>query len=166
MSTLIELALRAVLVGVGATLVMDVWALAIRRLGVRSLDLGLLGRWIGHLAHGRWAHARIADATPIRHERLIGWCAHYTIGVAFAGLLLAINGLDWARSPSLGPALAIGLATVVAPLFVLQPALGLGVASSKTPTPAFNALKSVVTHTVFGLGLYLAAAALAPIALP
>ncbi|MCC6622246.1 MAG: DUF2938 domain-containing protein [Deltaproteobacteria bacterium] len=164
MGVFIELALRAVVIGVGATLVMDVWALALRRLGVRSLDMGLLGRWIGHLRRGRWAHARIADAAPIAHERLIGWCAHYTIGVTFAGLLLALYGLGWARSPSLGPAIVIGLATVVAPLFVLQPALGLGVASSKTPTPAFNAVKSVVTHTVFGLGLYLAAAALAALA--
>ncbi|MGO9828506.1 MAG: DUF2938 family protein [Myxococcaceae bacterium] len=52
------------------------------------------------------------------------------------------------------PALFIGLVSVVAPLFILQPALGAGIASSKTPRPVFNSLKSVVTHTVYGCGLY------------
>ena len=81
------------------------------------------------------------------------------IGIAFAGLLIGTFGLGWARSPTLLPALAIGLVTVVAPLFVLQPALGLGIASSKTAAPVFNCTKSIVTHGVFGLGLYLAALA-------
>ena len=44
---------------------------------------------------------------------------------------------------------------------VMQPALGLGVASSKVPNPAGARLKSVATHTVFGLGLYLSALLLA-----
>jgi hypothetical protein len=41
----------------------------------------------------------------------------------------------------------------------MQPALGLGVASSKTPNPQQARLKSLATHTVFGIGLYLAAVA-------
>jgi len=89
----------------------------------------------------------------------IGWCAHYATGIAFAALLLSTFGLKWARSPSLLPALFIGVVTVLAPLLILQPALGAGIASSKTPTPVFNSLKSLVTHTVYGFGLYLAALA-------
>src|SRR5690606_32979234 len=88
---------------------------------------------------------------------LLGWGAHYGIGMTFATLLLVSFGLDWARAPSLGPALFIGLVTVVAPLFVLQPALGAGILSRKTARPAFNVIKSVGTHTVFGLGLFVAA---------
>jgi hypothetical protein len=49
----------------------------------------------------------------------------------------------------------------VAPLLILQPALGAGIASSKTPTPVLNSIKSLVTHTVYGFGLYLAALATA-----
>jgi DUF2938 family protein len=151
--------LRALYVGVGATLVMDLWAALLRRFGVPSLDFALLGRWIGHLPAGRWMHRSIAKAEPVRGERLIGWCAHYSIGVAFAALLLATFGLGWARSPTPLPALVIGLVTVIAPLFVLQPALGAGIASSKTAAPLFNSCKSVVTHIVYGVGLYLAALA-------
>lgn len=157
----VEFAVRAVVIGVGATLVMDGWAFLLRRFGIPSLNFAFLGRWIGHLPKGRWLHDSIAKSPPIRGELLMGWGAHYSIGIAFSTLLLAVFGLRWARSPSLLPALFIGIVTVVAPLFVLQPALGAGVASSRTPAPVFNSVKSVVTHTVFGLGLYLAAVATA-----
>ncbi len=161
MSETVEFVVRSVVVGVGATLTMDVWAAVLRRFGVPSLDFGLLGRFIGHLPEGRWFHQSIAKSAPVRGERLLGWCAHYSIGVGFAALLLAVFGLTWARSPTPAPAVLIGMVTVVAPLFVLQPALGAGVASSKTPRPVFNSVKSLITHLVFGLGLFLAADATA-----
>lgn len=161
MNRTIEFVLRAASIGIGATLVMDAWAFLLRRFGVPSLNFALLGRWIGHLPEGRVIHESIAKARPVRCERLIGWCAHYSIGIAFAALLLSIFGLAWARAPSWLPALAIGVVTVVAPLFVLQPALGAGIASSRTPRPLFNSAKSLVTHTVFGVGLYLGALATA-----
>ncbi len=61
------------------------------------------------------------------------------------------------------PALFIGVVTVVAPWFILQPALGAGIASSRTPKPLFNAIKSLVTHIVFGIGLFVAALVLAAV---
>jgi hypothetical protein len=155
----VEFVLRAVLIGVGATMVMDLWALLLEKFGVPALNLAFLGRWLGHLPEAKWIHPSIAKAAPVRGERLIGWCAHYSIGIGFAGVLLVTFGLNWARSPALLPALVIGVVTVVAPLFVLQPAFGLGIASSKTPKPVFNCVKSLVTHTVYGFGLYLAALA-------
>lgn len=161
----IELVLRTILIGAGATMAMDVWAALLRRFGVPSLNFAFLGRWIGHLTHGRWFHESIAKAAPVRGELLLGWIAHYSIGISFAALLLAVVGLRWARSPTLLPAVVVGIVTVLAPLLILQPALGAGIASWKTPTPVFNSVKSLVTHTVFGVGLYLAArltAALVP----
>jgi hypothetical protein len=161
MSTTYEIAARSILIGVGATLAMDIWAAVLRRFGIPSMRFELLGRWVGHLPRGRWFHESIANAAPIRGELLIGWCAHYTIGISFAALLLATFGLSWARSPTLSPALFIGIVTVLAPWLVLQPALGAGIASSKTPRPVFNSFKSLVTHAVFGVGLFLAAHATA-----
>jgi hypothetical protein len=162
----LELVLRVVAIGAGATVVMDLWALLLRRFGIPSLNFAFLGRWIGHLREGRCIHPSIARASPVRGELLIGWLAHYSMGISFAALLVAVFGLEWARAPSLGPALFVGIATVVAPLFILQPGLGAGIASSKTPRPVFNSLKSVVTHTVYGLGLYLAALATASLIPP
>jgi hypothetical protein len=157
MSSTVELLARAVAIGVGATLVMDLWALLLRQLGVPSLDFAMLGRWLGHLGDGQLVHDSIARAAPVRGERVLGWVAHYSIGVSFAGLALVVFGIDWARSPDLGRALLVGVVTVAAPLLILQPALGAGVASSKTATPLLNTLKSIATHTVFGFGLYAAA---------
>jgi hypothetical protein len=155
--TAIEFVLRAIFIGAGATLIIDTWAALLRRVGVPSLNMAFLGRWIGHLLAGQFLHASIANAAPVRRESLLGWLTHYAIGVSFAGVLLAIFGLAWARSPSFGPALLVGLGTLPAPLFVLQPALGAGIASTKTPHPIFNTFKSLTTHAVFGLGLFWAA---------
>jgi hypothetical protein len=152
-----EIAFRSILIGAGATLTMDLWAALLRRFGIPSLRFEHLGRWVGHLRKRRWIHEDIARTPPIRGERLIGWCAHYAIGISFAALLLRTFGLEWARSPTLGPALFIGIVTVLAPWLVLQPALGAGIASSKTPRPLFNGFKSLITHAVFGVGLFLAA---------
>lgn len=159
MSTTTELIVRSIVIGGGATMTIDLWAAGLRRLGVSSLDFALLGRWIGHLPSGRFIHERIAQTAPVRGERLIGWGAHYSIGVGLAALWLAIGGSEWARSPTLAPAVVFGAVTVAAPWLILQPALGAGIASSKTPAPLFNALKSMITHIVFGIGLYLAAQA-------
>jgi hypothetical protein len=153
-----DVVFRAVVLGAGATVLMDLWALFLRRaFGVASLDLGLLGRWIGHFADGQFRHERIAIAAPVRGERLIGWTAHYTIGVSFAVVLLAIAGPEWFERPTLMPALMVSTATLVAPLFVMQPAMGAGIAASRTPHPNAARLRSVVTHTVYGIGLYVAA---------
>ncbi|MBK6454194.1 MAG: DUF2938 family protein, partial [Proteobacteria bacterium] len=89
-------------------------------------------------------------------ERVIGWVAHYVIGVAFAGLLLAVWGLAWVRHPTIGPALLVGIGTVAAPFLVMQPGMGVGVAASRTPRPAAARRQSLITHAIFGLGLYAA----------
>ena len=150
-----------VLIGIGATAVMDAWLVLLKRLGVPVQSFAMIGRWAGHLARGTLFHAAIAKAPPVKGELALGWLLHYAIGIGFAGLLVAVQGMRWAATPTLLPALAVGMATVAAPLLVMQPAMGAGIASSKTPTPLKNCLRSVANHTVFGLGLYLAAALIA-----
>ena len=144
-------------IGTGATLVMDGWGLARKRLlGMPAMDYGLVGRWLAYLPRGRFRHDPIAASPPVQGERLIGWTAHYLIGIAFAAVLLAVWGLDWARRPTLGPALIVGIASVAAPFLLMQPGMGAGLAASRTPRPAAARLQSLVTHAIFGLGLYAA----------
>ena len=152
---------QVVVIGVGATAVMDLWLILLKRRGVPTMDFGLLGRWVGHLFQGRVSHDAIRNARPVKGELGLGWLAHYVVGIVFAGLLVGLQGAAWLHDPTVFPALAWGLATAAAPLFVLQPAMGAGVASSRTPAPLKNSLRSLANHAVFGLGLYLSAAVLA-----
>ncbi|KVS98690.1 DUF2938 domain-containing protein [Burkholderia ubonensis] len=153
-----EALLRLLLIGAGGTLVMDLWALFRRRaFGTPSLDYALVGRWLGHMASGRFRHASIVAAAPVRHERPLGWLAHYAIGIAFAGLPVALAGTQWISAPTLLPALAAGIGSVAAPFFVMQPAFGFGIAAARTPQPSVARRRSLVTHLSYGLGLYVAA---------
>jgi hypothetical protein len=143
--------------GIGATVVLDLWLAFLQRLGVQTLNLAFIGRWVGHMRRGEFKQPAIAKAAPIRGELALGWFTHYATGIAFAGVLLAVVGTLWMHNPSLLPAVIVGLCTVVAPLFVMQPAMGAGFAASKTPTPLKNCARSIVNHTVFGVGLYVSA---------
>jgi hypothetical protein len=148
--------LTAVLIGLGATLLIDLWALLLRRVfGVQSLNYCLLGRWVLHIADGRVVHQNIATAAAKPHECPVGWTVHYSIGATFAVAFVRLVSARWLETPTLLPALAFGAATVLVPFLTLQPAVGLGIASSKTPAPARARLRSLATHSVFGVGLWL-----------
>ncbi|GGJ93517.1 DUF2938 domain-containing protein [Pseudomonas matsuisoli] len=141
-------------VGVGATAFMDVWLMFLRGRGVAVMNFAFLGRWVGHLCRGVVVHPSIARAAPVWGEHALGWATHYVTGIAFAGLLAVLMGTEWIESPTLLPALAVGIVTVVAPLLIVQPAMGAGIAGRNTPNPSLNVVKSIANHAVFGLGLY------------
>ena len=152
---LADAVLSAAIIGLGATAAIDLWNLLLKRaFGVSSLSYCLLGRWLSHMPGGTFRHPSIGAARPKPLECAVGWLAHYSIGVAFAVLFVAVVSPSWLRDPTLVPAMLFGIATVVFPLFVMQPALGLGVAASRAPNPPAARLKSLGTHAVFGLGLY------------
>ena len=145
----------AVLIGAGATAMTDVWTIVRARIGgVAAPDYGLVGRWFGHMARGRFFHESIAAAARVRGERLIGWTAHYLIGIAFASVLLAIGGIGWVRHPTIVPALIVGIGSVAAPFLLMQPAMGAGIAASRTAHPAAARLRSLAMHAAFGASLY------------
>ena len=149
---------HTLLIGAGATAFIDAWALMRRRLlGTKLPDYALVGRWIGAMSRGRWRHESIAAVPPVRGELAIGWTAHYAIGVVFAAGLVLVVGASWFAEPAIVPAVLAGIVSVAAPFFVMQPAMGAGVAASRTPRPAAARLQSLVTHTLFGVGLFLAA---------
>lgn len=152
---------QALLIGVLATLVLDAWMWLLGRLGIGVVDWAPVGRWVGHMAQGQFAHVSIAKAPALAFERAMGWAVHYAVGIAYAVLLVAWQGEAWLQAPTLPPALALGVATVAVPLLVMQPAMGAGFFASRTPTPWRNRLRSLANHTVFGLGLYLAGVLLA-----
>jgi hypothetical protein len=152
--------LGAIVIGIGATLVMDLWNLFLRRaFSIPSLNYCLLGRWLRHMPGGTLRHANISAAPRKSSECAVGWIAHYTIGVVFGLAFVVLASGEWLARPTPLPALLYGIGTVVFPFFILQPSFGLGIAASRTPRPTQARLKSLVTHTVFGVGLYVCALA-------
>lgn len=154
----IELLIGAVVVGLGATLVMDLWTVFLKR----AFDIPLpnycfVGRWLRHMIDGVFKHPSIAAAAQKPAECTIGWIAHYTIGVLFALALGALATPQWLQSPTLMPALIFGIVTVGMPLFIMHPSFGLGLAASKAPNPMQARLRSLMNHVVFGVGLYVSA---------
>lgn len=147
--------IKVILIGIGATLLVDIWSFVQGLFGIKSLDYRYVGRWLGYFPKGKFLHNNIMKATPVKGELLIGWTAHYLIGITFACLLVLLYGEEWIRNPLIIPAFVIGIITLAAPLFIMQPAMGFGIASSNLPSPNLRRLKSLLTHVVYGLGLYL-----------
>jgi hypothetical protein len=153
-----EFIVQSVLIGIGATALLDGWVLLLNRLfGMPAPNWGLVGRWFCHLAGGKVFHDDIAKARAFDHERAAGWVAHYAVGILYAGILLAIAPANWAAEPTLLPALLVGLVTVGAGWFLLQPGMGAGIASARRVNATQIRTLNVIGHTVFGLGLYASA---------
>jgi len=152
------------LTGLLATLIMDGWSLARRYLfAVPSLNYALIGRWILWMSKGRYFHHTIHDTPAVKGETFTGWAVHYLTGMAFAFIPLLWRGQQWPEHADLLSAVISGLLSLMAPFFIMQPALGWGIAASKTPVPGKARLNSAVNHLVYGLGLYLAAVGLQPL---
>lgn len=160
MSEIWQWAGYSLVLGVGATFISDIWGQLLRLAsGIEPLDWRVVGRWLGHMPR-QFKHDNIRQTPPVKGEKIMGWTAHYLTGVLLAAVMLGIYGVDWVANPQLLGALGFGLATVVLPFFIMQPALGAGIAARRTPQPMRARLLSLCTHGFFGLGLWLSANAL------
>ncbi|MBP3944568.1 DUF2938 family protein [Sphingobacteriaceae bacterium WQ 2009] len=56
--------LKITLVGIGATLVMDIYTFVLKFFNINSLDYRLVGRWISKFSEGKFFHENIVKATP------------------------------------------------------------------------------------------------------
>lgn len=152
---LFQLISNALVIGVGATLVMDIWALLLKYIfSITPLNYALVGRWLGYMPKGVFYHCNINSVKPMAMEALIGWLAHYLIGIIFALVFIFFMDASWLIEPTIAPAIVFGVLTVVFPFFLMQPGLGLGVAAAKTPHPGIARWRSILTHIIFGLGIY------------
>jgi|SRR5690242_4458985 DUF2938 family protein len=153
--------LIAIAMGLGATLVMDLWGIVLKHtFNVPSSNYCFVGRWLCYMLEGVFRHRSIAAAPKRPTECAVGWIAHYAIGIIFALALVLLASPRWLQEPTVLPALILGISTVAIPFFIMQPSFGLGMASSKTSNPAQARLRSLMNHAVFGLGLYISALAL------
>ena len=152
----------AVLLGAFATAIFDLYLAFIQPRIFKTPFTGfsMFGRWVGHLAKGRFFHDSVAAAGPVPYEKPIGWIGHYAVGILFAAILI-ILWPQFLAMPTLAPALVVGIGSVLAPFCVMQPAFGMGLFASKTPNPWAVRIRALASHFVFGLCLYAAPALIA-----
>jgi hypothetical protein len=156
MNTLALSLISAVLMGLGATLTFDLWGLFLKHaFKITPSNICLVGRWLRYMPAGIFTHANIGSTPPKSAECAIGWIAHYTIGITFASAFVALVGSSWLLHPTPLPAIVFGVATVLAPFCLMQPAMGLGFAAARTSNPMQARLRSLMNHIAFGVGLYL-----------
>jgi hypothetical protein len=150
-----ELFWRGAVIGIGATVLMDIWAIVLYRVfGQPKANWAPAGRWFWHLGRGKVFHENIADAEPYAKELALGWIGHYAVGILYGLILAFIVGPAWFVAPTFLPAWILGIVTVGAGWFLMQPGLGLGWAASRTPNPAKVRALNLVAHTIFAAGLY------------
>lgn len=150
-----DILLRASIIGIGGTIALDVWANVLQRVtGSPATNWAMVGRWLGHMPKGKFRRDNMGAVVPVSGEALLGWAFHYAIGIGYGLLLIAFCGSAWLAAPTVTPPIVLSLVLLVAPYFVMMPGLGFGIAGSKTPKPAVTRIKSVLAHTMFGLGMY------------
>ncbi|MCB4321518.1 DUF2938 domain-containing protein [Alcaligenes sp. 13f] len=160
---MVEFLIRSITIGVGATAVYDIWGrLLVGLFGLPGSNWTMAGRWFSYIAKGQFTHINITTAPAMPFETMIGWGMHYLVGIIYAGILLAICGLEWGRRPTLLPALILGIVTIFAGWFIMAPAMGFGIASAKAPNVNIIRTVQLVGHCMFGLGLYWTARLISP----
>lgn len=152
---MLETLLRAALIGIGATILFDVWLLLLNRvLGTPLPNWGVVGRWLYGAVEGRVFNEGVANEPQRPYERLIGTLFHYAVGAAYGFIVVAICGTGWLAAPTFLPPLIISLAGIGANWLFMAPATGAGWFVSKTPKPNETRLHNIAAHTVFAIGLY------------
>lgn len=148
--------LNPIFIGIGATLIFDLWGLFLKyTFKIPLSNFCLVGRWILYMPEGVFRHFNIGSTPQKRSECAIGWIAHYIIGIGFSIAFVALVGNGWLQHPTLLPAIVFGIGTVSIPFLIMQPSFGLGFAASKTPNPKQVMIRSLANHIAFGIGLYI-----------
>lgn len=148
--------ISTILIGLGATLFADLWALFLKHaFKIAAPNYCLVGRWLRYMPEGIFRHSNIASIPQKSAECTVGWIAHYMIGITFAITFVALAGSNWLQHPTPIPAILFGVVTVLAPFFIMQPSFGFGLAASKMSNPTQARLRSLMNHTVFGIGICL-----------
>ena len=85
--------ISAILIGLGATLTFDLWALFLKHaFKITPSNICLVGRWLRYMPEGTFRHSNIVSTPQKSAECAVGWIAHYMIGTTFAIAFVALVG--------------------------------------------------------------------------
>lgn len=143
-------------IGVVGTLSMDIGNYLTAHMGITyEINRAFIGALARGWTNGIFVYNSPSTIVPGAGDYYFGVASHYLIGIVFAiPVFFAVYssnskiGLPWIY--------VYGLLTSVASLFVLFPAVGLGVAASKSDHQLYMVYSNLINHTFYGLGLVLA----------
>lgn len=148
--------LKMILAGMLATAVMDLTTAAGSHTGwIRKPKVSLLGRWLLGLMAGRLMRQErdIRFSDTYRHEAVVGFFAHYLIGISLTSAFLFFRqAFGWPNE--VWRALLFGLTTNAFPWLIMFPSMGFGLCAMKSPPEAKLFLTSLIGHAGFGLGVW------------
>lgn len=146
--------LEMILMGVFATLFMDIAAMVLGRLRIIHPPVSpeVVGRWTLYLLRGKFIHKDINQTQPLSNEKTAALLSHYLIGIGLAGVYLLLEYYEPAMRDQIWIPLLFGVATVLLPWLWLYPSMGFGFLASKSPRKSSFIFTSLVNHTDFGLG--------------
>jgi hypothetical protein len=147
---------RSVLIGIVATVTMDVLSTTALKLGlIAFLPPRVTGRWFASMARGQFLHSDIGQAPPINHEMAVALPMHYAIGITLALVYLLLSSALAISPRNLTAALGFALCTSLLPWLLMFPAMGYGWFGTQGPPGTRLFLSSLVTHFFYGIGLWL-----------
>ncbi len=154
-----NLVVTGVVAGVLGTLAMDSLNHLFARTGmIQKIDVVMIGRMAVGWTHGRFRYGHPSEMEQVANEKLHGYLTHYAIGVGLA--VPFVLGWDLLVGGPASPvwALAYGVATTVASLFLVYPSMGFGVCGMRSPEGIKNPLSSLANHLFYGVGMAVAVA--------
>jgi hypothetical protein len=146
--------INAVLVGLVATVAMDLVA----GIGValHAFRIPAFGRSFLYALKGKFRHADIDRAPPLRGEGILTLPLHYVAGIFLAAVyLLVLDAFSW-RTGNVALATGYGLATSAIPLFVMFPSMGYGLLGLRHGRDTFWLRQILLMHLAYGVGIGLA----------
>jgi uncharacterized membrane protein YeaQ/YmgE (transglycosylase-associated protein family) len=149
-----DLVVTGVVAGVLGTLVMDLLNSLFAQTGMLSkIDIGMIGRMAVGWTRGRFRYGHPSEMEQVANEKLYGYVTHHAIGVSLA--IPYVLGWDLLVGGPASPvwAIAYGVATTVASVFLVLPSMGLGVLGWRAPEGIIIPLSSLANHLFYGVGM-------------
>ena len=154
-----EIIVTGVAAGVVGTLVMDSVNQLLARTGLLSrIDMNMIGRMSAGWARGRFRYRHPGEMSEVANEMLYGYVTHYAIGVGLAVAYVLAWDLLVGGPASAAWALAYGILTTAASLFIVYPSMGLGVFGRRSSEGIRSPLSSLTNHVFYGVGMAVAVA--------
>ncbi len=143
--------LHVVLVGVVATVAMDVTAAA--GVGLRVFRIPRYGRWFLYGLKGTFRHADIEQAPPVRGENALMLPLHYLAGCVLAAAYLVLLDVLSLGVGSVLLAAVFGVASSAIPFFLMLPSMGYGLFGLCRRNDTFWLRQILVMHLAYGVGI-------------